>query len=124
VTCADRKLLFLRAQILDAAQVIVSPLLWARGVSNVLLENSAIANGPAVVRKRKYSCMDLDDAKDVMINRLKVNDASPQLNAVVVVGKKVAPGESGIKISGLKLNVPPTAKPVLDCRAAAVAAKP
>ena len=102
---------------------IASPMVWARGVGGILLQNNTIANGPALVRQGKYSCVVLDAAKSVVLDRLEVNDSSPKLNTVVVVGKRVAPGESGVAISGLKLNLSPTAKPVLDRRDAA-AAKP
>jgi len=61
----------------------------------------------------------IEDSAKVVVSELTIDDRRPKTIAGIVIGPSVAPGESGIKISGLEAKLPPPATPVLDRRVVA-----
>jgi hypothetical protein len=100
---------------------IVSPMLRARGITDTLLQGNTIDNGPEVLRTGPYTCVSLDNVRGVVIDQLEVTDPSPLLSSVVSIGSQAAPGDSGVKISELQLNIAPTTRPLLDLRETTIA---
>ena len=95
---------------------IASPMLVARGVRNILCRDNTIDNGAAVPRGAGYSCMIVDAASGVTIDRLRVKDASAKLLAVLTIGRHVAAGKNGVKLGEIDAKINPSAKVVLDRR--------
>ncbi len=54
--------------------------------------------------------------RGVEVSDLTINNSRPKTTAGIVIGESVAPGEDGVKISGLHTNLPPPVPAVLDQR--------
>ena len=108
------------------------------GVRNIRIENNTVINPPAQAiylqgcegvtlagnridadASRTFpssSGLGIGSCSNVVVSGLMINDARPNTKAGVVIGAAAAPGEAGVKISGLKAHLVPTAVPVLDKR--------
>lgn len=107
-------------------------------VKNIRIENNVITDPPAqglfilacdgvtlignridADASRTFSSSNgvgLGACNHVVVTDLTVNSSRPKTIAGIVIGASVAPGEDGVKISGLHANLIPPATPVLDQR--------
>jgi len=92
----------------------------AEGISLLACDGvTVVGNRIEADGNRTFSSGDglgLRACRGVAVSDLTINSSRQKSTAGIVIGESVAPGEDGVKISGLHTNLPPSVPAVLDQR--------
>jgi hypothetical protein len=99
-------------QFLDQAGAAV----FVGGASGVTVQSNRIAATAGAALRRPGAGILIERSSGVALLDNTVSDPRPGTTAAVEIGSTVAPGEGGVRISGLNATLAPEAKPVVDRR--------
>lgn len=81
-----------------------------------ILDNSVETRLSAPRPRASYSSVIIDNCSGIEIRSLTVRDTDPRHQSAVRISNSTAPGEDGVRISGLSADLAPECPPVFDRR--------
>jgi len=87
------------------------------GARGVAIRQNTVKAAVGAELRRKGAAILIERSFSVVLANNTISDPRAGTTAAVEIGSDVAPGEAGVRISGLNASLAPEAKPVLDWRA-------